>query len=103
MRLEHYPIEKLKKEILEIFGRHLSLAEYHVFFFGSRVAGGGTERSDIDVGIEGEKPIPAGALLDIQEEVEEIPMLYKMEIVDFNRVAPIFKEVARQHIEFISA
>lgn len=102
MRLEHYPIEKLKKEILEILRRHLNLAEYRVFFFGSRVAGRGTERSDIDVGIEGEELISAKALLDIQEEIEELPTLYKIEIVDFKRVAPIFKEVALQYIELIS-
>lgn len=102
MRLEHYPIEKLKKEILEILSRHLNLAEYQVFFFGSRVAGRGTEQSDIDIGIEGEELIPAKALLDIKEEIEELPTLYKIEIVDFKRVAPIFKEVALQYIEFIS-
>lgn len=100
MRLEHYPVEKLKKEIFDILGRHLDLTKYHVFFFGSRVEGKGTERSDIDVGIEG-PPIPAKTWLDIQEEFENFPTLYKIEIVDFNRVAPIFRKVALQHIEFI--
>lgn len=101
MRLEHYPAEKLKKEIVDIIGKYLDLRQYKIFFFGSRVSGGGTDRSDIDIGIEGLIPIPAGAWLNIQEEIENFPTLYKMEIVDFTNVAPIFKGVAMQDIEVI--
>lgn len=101
MKLEHYPVEKLKKEILDILGRYLDLTKYNVFFFGSRVPGRGTERSDIDVGIEG-PPIPTETWFDIQEEIENLPILYKIEIVDFRHVAAKFGDVARQHREVIS-
>ena len=103
MRLEHYPLEKLKKEILEIVGRHLDLARYRVFFFGSRVSGAGTDRSDIDVGIEGLEPVPPEAFADIQEEMGHIPTLYKIDVVDFRRVASKFREVALQSIEPLHA
>lgn len=102
MRLEHYPIEKLKQEILAILGRHLDLTKYRVFFFGSRVAGKGTDRSDIDIGIEGPKPIPVRAWAEIQEELEQIPTLYKIELVDFRHVPPKFRHVAEQHTEVIT-
>lgn len=102
MRLEHYPLEKLRKEILEIVGRRLDLTEYGVFFFGSRVSGKGTDRSDIDIGIDGPEPIPPAAWIAIQEEVEEIPTLYKIDIVDFRDVAPRFREVALQATEPIT-
>ena len=102
MRLEYYPEEKLKKEILEIVGKYLDLEKYKVFFFGSRVSGKGDERSDIDVGIEGSTSLPPGAILDIQEELENLPTLYKVEIVDFARVDERFKKVAREHIEMIN-
>jgi len=102
MRLEHYPKEKLKKEILEIVGKYLDFHEYRVFFFGSRVAGKNDERSDIDVGIEGAKPIPAGTMLDIQEEIENLPTLYKIDVVDFYDVSEKFREVAKQHIEMFN-
>lgn len=101
MRLEHYPTKKLKKEILEIVGRHLSLDNYHIFFFGSRVIGKGTERSDVDVGIEGPTPVPTNALLNIQEEIEQLPTLYKIEVVDFCRAARQFRQIAKEHIELI--
>lgn len=102
MRLEHYPLEKLKKEILDIVGRHLDLAHYRVFFFGSRVSGAGTDRSDVDVGIEGPKPVPFAIMADIEEEIDRLPTLYKIDIVDFAHVSEIFKEVAIQHREFIA-
>jgi predicted nucleotidyltransferase len=94
MKLEFYPVEKLKKEIIGIVGKWLDLSSYRVFFFGSRVAGKGNERSDIDVGIEGPETVPLRAMAEIEEEIESLPTLYKVEIVDFKSVAPIFKEVA---------
>lgn len=99
MRLEHYPLEKLKKEILEIVGRHLDLSRYRVFFFGSRVTGKGTDRSDIDVGIEGPEPVPTKMWFEISEEIEDIPTLYKIDMVDFAHVARKFREVAMQATE----
>ena len=102
MRLEYYSQKKLEKEILEIAGRHLDLNKYKLFFFGSRVSGKGDEHSDIDVGIEGSTPLPSGALLAIQEEIENISTLYKVEIVDFSRVDDRFKKVAKEHVEIIN-
>lgn len=101
MRLEHYPVEKLKKELLEIIGKHLDLRKYRVFFFGSRVLGNADARSDIDVGIEGPEPVAYEVWANIQEEIEKIPILYKIEVVDFRRTADTFREVALQHTELI--
>jgi predicted nucleotidyltransferase len=101
MQLKYYPVEKLKKEVLEIVGQEIDLNKYQVFFFGSRVKNGGTERSDVDVGIEGSEPVPIEKFLNIQEKIENLPTLYKIEVVDFCRVFPVFREVARQHIEFL--
>jgi len=101
MRLENYPIEKLKKEIKEIVNRHLDLKLYRIFFFGSRVTGKGNEGSDIDVGIEGPAETSNAVFSKIKEEIEYIPILYKIEIVDFKKVSPDFRQVALQKIEEI--
>lgn len=102
MRLEHYPIEQLKKEIIAIIDRHLGGGQYRVFFFGSRVTGKGTARSDIDIGIEGPEEIPARAMFAIEEEIENLPTLYKIEIVDFRHVPAKFREVALKNTEPIA-
>ena len=102
MRLEFYPVDKLKKEILEIIGRYLNLNSYRVFFFGSRVMEKGNERSDIDIGIEGPDEIPYEIMACLREEIEDLPTLYKIEIIDFKKVSPDFREVALQQTEIIS-
>ena len=102
MRLEYYDQKKLKREILDLLGRHLDLSQYRIFFFGSRVSGGGDERSDIDVGIEGHGPVPRDIMLDIQEALENLSTLYKIELVDFCRAGERFEMVAKQHVESIN-
>ena len=102
MRLEHYPVEKFKKEILKIIGASIDLKKHKVFLFGSRVGNKGDERSDIDIGIEGPKPIPIEIISAIKEKIEELPVLYKIDIVDFKNVTAKFKEVASHNIEIIN-
>lgn len=102
MKLEHESSENIKRQILEIIGRHVDLKTVRVFFFGSRVSGKSREFSDIDVGIEGWHPLLPGVLSDIQEEVEELPVLYKIDIVDFANVNEKFKNIAKENIEFVN-
>jgi len=102
MRIEHYPVEKLKKQILEIIGKHLDLRSYRVFFFGSRVAERNTGRSDIDIGIEGPQKIPARVSGEIRESLDNLPTLYRFDVVDFKKVTPEFKKQALKSIEYVN-
>lgn len=102
MRLEHESQEKIKKELLRIIGEHLDLKKYKVFVFGSRVTGKGDEQSDIDAGIEGEQKISDGAIEKIKEELEELPILYKIDIVDFTRASKTFKKVVGERKEYLN-
>jgi len=102
MRVEHYPVNKLKKQILEIVGRHLDLHLYRVFFFGSRVAGCNSRCSDIDIGIEGPVEIPARACIEIRESLDNLPTLYRFDLVDFKKVTPEFKKEAFKRIEYVN-
>ncbi|SRR5713101_4105167 len=99
MRLEHYAIDELRDRIVTILSRYLDLRDYRSFFFGSRVTGGGSDRSDIDVGLEGESPIPHHLMSRIRDEIEELPTMYRIEIVDFQRVSQDFRDVAFKQIE----
>ncbi len=101
MKLEHYSQEKLKEEIKSVVSRYLDTDDHRVFFFGSRVTGESTERSDIDVGIEGPEPIPSAVMFKIQEEIDKIPTLYKIEVVDFQAVSEDFKKVSKVKTESV--
>ena len=99
MKLEHESPAKLKESILKVLAQHLDLSVYTPFFFGSRVTGEARERSDIDLGISGPTPIPAVVWSDLVEAIEEIPILYTIDVVDFSRVSSDFKQVALRAIE----
>jgi len=101
MKLEFYPEKKIKKEILEIIGKYLDLKKYKVFFFGSRVEGTNFPRADIDIGIKGPKPVSPEIKFKIEEELEELPTLYKFDLVDFSEVAKDFKKEALKSVEYV--
>lgn len=94
MRIENYSAIQLKKEITDIIGKYLNVSEYRIFFFGSRVSGKGNQYSDIDIGIEGSSEIPYEIMAKIKEDVENLPTLYKIEIVDFKKVSFDFQQVS---------
>ena len=101
MKLEFYSEEKLKKEIKEIIWKHLNPGEYKVFFFGSRVKGDNFSRSDIDIGIKGPKEISAGVKSAIDKDIEDLPTLYKFDVIDFKGVSRKFEKEALKHIEYV--
>jgi uncharacterized protein len=81
-----------------VIRRHLPNPAYHVFLFGSRATGSAGERSDIDIGIEGPAPVPRAALSAIQDELDEAPTLYTIDVVDFARMPEKFRRVAERRI-----
>jgi len=101
MKLKYYSVKKLKKEILNIFGKYLDLKLYKVFFFGSRIKEDNFPRSDIDIGVLGPKPLPSEIKLKIEEELENLPTLYKFDLVDFRQVPERFKTEVLKNIEYI--
>jgi predicted nucleotidyltransferase len=101
MKLEFYPEEKLKREILNIAGKYLDLNKYRVFFFGSRSKGDNFPRSDIDIGILGPVPVSAIIKMEVEEELEKIPTLYKFDLIDFAVVSKKFKKEALKYVEYI--
>lgn len=101
MKLENYSEKKLKKEIKEIVGKYLDLKKYKIFFFGSRVKGNNFPRADIDIGIEGPREISGSVIYEIKEKLDELPTLYKFDIVDFGEVSKKFKKEAKENIEYV--
>jgi uncharacterized protein len=95
MRVLQNP-DEVARFAASVVRRHLPDPAYIVFLFGSRAAGTARDRSDIDIGIEGPAPVPRQALAAIEDELEEAPTLYTVEIVDFARAPESFRRVARE-------
>jgi predicted nucleotidyltransferase len=102
MKLEHYSIEKLKKEILTIVKTYIDLNDYDIFFFGSRVTNKHNPKSDIDLGLLGEKKVPANAYFKIQSQFDKIPLMNKIDLVDFSQTSEDFAVHALKNIDYLN-
>lgn len=79
------------REVYGIIRRRLS-DEYKVYLFGSWARGDAQPTSDVDIGILGKDPIPWEIMYRIRGEVEAIPTLRRIDVVDLNAKETSFKE-----------
>lgn len=70
-----------------------------VFVFGSRATGRAGTRSDIDLGIDLGHPIAPEILIVLREAFDDLPILQRVDVVDFSSVDETFKAVALQKIQ----
>ena len=97
LQLKTLVSEEIESLVVAIIRRYMPVGmKYKVFLFGSRATGHGTERSDHDVGIEAEGNISFSVLANIRLDVDALPTLRKVDIVDFGRVNAAFKAVAKE-------
>jgi DNA polymerase sigma len=85
--------------IKEIIERNFDGIGYRAFIFGSQANSVQLKRSDIDVGIIADGPVSAQQLCNINNEIEQLPMLYKIDIIDFNGVDEKFRGAAYRNVE----
>lgn len=94
--------EEIKQMIITQLHKVAPLLKgYRVFLFGSRAEGTSKPRSDFDVGVIGEQPLPLKTFYLIEDLFDEMETLYKIDWVDFNQVSSRFAEYALQHIEIL--
>lgn len=80
-----YTMEKelIIKKTVDIIRNHLS-REYKIYLFGSWARGDATGFSDIDIGILGPDKVPWETMVKILEEVDDIPTLRSVDVLDLN-------------------
>ena len=91
------------RELQDVFRRHANIEK--VLIFGSRSKGNYRAGSDIDLAVVG-KDIDYNLLLTIQCEIDDLEMLYSIDLLDYqkqkgtpigahiDRVGQVFYEVA---------
>jgi predicted nucleotidyltransferase len=82
----------------QIILKHIDTKNYSVFLFGSRACGNAKSYSDIDIGISGNKALSSIIKANIENELDESIVPYKVDIVDFLRVSEDFKKYAFKKI-----
>jgi predicted nucleotidyltransferase len=93
---------EIKEQIADVMRRNAErLRGHRVFLFGSRAEGKARPHSDFDIGVLGDEPLPLNDFYAIEDQLDDLPTLYKIDWVDFNRASPRFRERAARRIEVL--
>lgn len=87
-------IIKLKDMVLNI----LIDEKVKVFVFGSRARGDNQHTSDVDIGLIPYDKINRKKVVQLKEEIDDLNIPYKVEIVDFSQVSESFKKEAIKEV-----
>lgn len=72
-----------------------------IFLFGSRATGHAVPRSDVDLGIDVGHPVAPDVMTRLREAFDDLPILQKIELVDFADVDPAFRRTALEGIDVL--
>ncbi len=70
------------------------LAGHTVVLFGSRARRNHDEKSDFDLGVYGQDPLPLKVFYAIGDYLDNLPTLYRIDWVDLNRADTALREAA---------
>jgi len=95
-------IEQVKEMIRDAFALYRAeLRGCRVMFFGSRVTGNARARSDFDVAVDGPTPLSPKLLDSIRATLDDLPTLYRVDLVDLATVAESTRAEMIAHTETI--
>ena len=77
------------------------LAGHRVVLFGSRAQGRARLRSDFDLAVVGDEPLPLKDFFALADELDELPTLYRFDWVDLARDSEGFRSSALEHVEVV--
>lgn len=107
MQLENQVSDReaqVKAMIVEQLHKAEKLLQGHkVYLYGSRAEGTARPRSDFDIGISGKEPISLKAFYELEDMMEELPTLYKIDLVDLNRTSAEFQKGALEQAQLLYA
>jgi predicted nucleotidyltransferase len=72
-----------------------ALAGYRVLLFGSRARGSPRAASDFDLAIDGDKPLELNTFYEIEDALERLPTLARIDWIDLNRASKRLRDSAR--------
>jgi hypothetical protein len=94
--------DTIKNNIISaVLSEKAHLANCTVFFFGSRVSGSHKDRSDFDVGIISNNDVAIKTFYQLEDKLDSIITLYKIDLVDFSSVSDGFRKEAMKNMEVI--
>lgn len=88
------------QEIVKIIRQYIE-NNYQIMLFGSWARGNAMETSDIDIGILGKEQISSDIMRKIRSDIENIPTLRGIDVVDLNSVEEKFKNKVLKYAKIL--
>jgi predicted nucleotidyltransferase len=92
-------IRPIVDRVAGIIRHHLPEPSFRILLFGSWATHTAVPTSDIDVGILGDGPVASLTMAHIREEVERLPTLRKVDVVDLWIVEERFRRSVTKQAE----
>lgn len=93
-------INSLLADIVKVIRKYLS-DEHKVLLFGSWATMEAVPTSDVDIAIAGKDRVDDFIMVKIKEEIEQLPTLRSIDIIDFNRLDKSLQEKILKDSEVI--
>jgi predicted nucleotidyltransferase len=87
---------------LKALGRKYQAQGVDLFIFGSHARKDHQPNSDLDLGIEWRRPVSRQLFRNLCKDVDDLPTIRKVDLVDFSKVSSVWKEIAGRHRVFLS-
>lgn len=101
MRPDSKRIKELIRNVVEIIEKYIPDKPYRLYIFGSRAKGNNFAHSDLDLALEVDG-LSRGRFQQIKREVNEIPTLYSIDLIDLNDVEEGFRNLIEKDMELVS-
>jgi len=89
--------------IIETLNKHLALGSYQLFVFGSRSQETPCKtHSDLDIAVKMDSAIPRKTLFNIEEDLEESNLNYRVDLLDLHRISGSFRQTISHKLIAIS-
>ena len=72
---------------------------FRVRLFGSWASGNPRPHSDIDIAIDGPRPVEPSDMADIRDACERLPTLFTIDLVDLATVSAAFRQSVREQLD----
>ena len=92
-------IRKMLRDLCRNAGHRL--AGHRVVVFGSRARGDARPRSDFDIGVIGATALPLEDFYALEDQIENLPTLYRIDWVDLSRASETFRRAAEADMQVI--
>jgi uncharacterized protein len=88
--IPHQSLELVRALVLA----HVRREDVAVYLFGSRARGDARAGSDIDIGLLPRGALERGCLADLRERLEDLPIPYRVDVVDLTETSEVFRRRA---------